>query len=311
MKTNSLHFKFFLSLSVLVLVVMGGFILNNWVWPTKNPSPHSPSPETLSSAANLQSSSRPLATEPVLPRRSESNSQISLVATQDWKGVVAMLADAASPLEKRVTAAERLGRNRVQEAFVPFADIVTNAAEHVLLRCYAARGLGALGNEHAVNPLASVLYDAAGDKNLRAASALALGSLKTESAVSALRNSTSDPDSLIRFKAIQALERTGKASAVEPVLAALSDSDIYARARAIHALGNLHDESSLPVLKTLLESDESSDFIRIACLNSLGNLGGAKAIELLQAYQPSSNQLLQINANSALRRIKTRPAHEN
>jgi HEAT repeat protein len=140
------------------------------------------------------------------------------------------------------------------------------------------------------------------NSHLRVVSALALGNLGSESCVAALQRAGDDPDSMIRFKVVEALGRTRQESALDFVEGAASDPDPYVQARAIHMLGELGDKSTVGTINGILQT-APGDFISIACLTSLGSIQEPESIALLHQYENNTNELIRLNARTALQRL--------
>jgi HEAT repeat protein len=213
-----------------------------------------------------------------------------------------ILLDRNAKAEERAVAADRLGRAREKAAADAMLEVVQDGAEADILRYKAARALGVLKDKRAVPLLTGLLGSQSADRHLRVVSALALGNLGTEDSFVALRAAASDPDSLIRYKALQALQRTPNSSNRDTVEKALSDLDPYVQASAIHTLGKLGDKATVGTLDEILRSTQS-DFIKIACLTALGNIRESESVDLLRRYEGNTNQLLSLNARTALRRL--------
>ena len=163
--------------------------------------------------------------------------------------------------------------------------------------------MGVVGDESAEKVLASLAGEQGADRHLRVVSVLALGNFGDKNALNALAQAEQDPDSLIRFKAVQSLEKKDNAAGREIVEKALGDSDVYVQARAIQTLGKIGGQPVVRTIDGVLQTTES-DFIRIACLTALGNNSGPEAVAILSRYENNTNQLLSANARAALQRLK-------
>jgi HEAT repeat protein len=234
--------------------------------------------------------------------RAANSGQRVAFSTNDVSRLLGILEDRSSGVAERAVAAEQLGKRREKGALEGFLRIVQDASEPILLKYKAARGLGVLGDERAVPVLAAILTDQATDNHLRVVSALALGNLGSESCVAALQRAGDDPDSMIRFKVVEALGRTRRQSALDFVEGAASDPDPYVQARAIHMLGELGDKSTVGTIRGILQTTPG-DFIRIACLTSLGSMQEPESIALLHEYEHNTNELIRLNARTALQRL--------
>lgn len=220
----------------------------------------------------------------------------------DSARLLQVLKDRTANLADRTAAADALGKMGVKEAVEPLQQILGDNSEALTLKYKAARALGVINDEKAVPTLSALLENQTTDRHLRVVSALALGNLGTTDALQALGRAEQDSDSLIRFKVVQALETSHDSTSREIVVKALSDSDIYVQARAIHTLGKLGGESSITTVNQILRSTES-DFIRIACFTALGDINQQEAVTILRQYENHTNQLISLNARAALQRL--------
>lgn len=230
------------------------------------------------------------------------NSPPSLAQPADSARLLQILKDRTASLADRAAAADALGKMGVKEAVEPLQQILGDSSQALTLKYKAARALGVINDENAVPTLSALLGNQTTDRHLRVVSALALGNLGTTDALQALGRAEQDSDSLIRFKAVQALEKSHDSTSREIAVKALSDSDIYVQARAIHTLGKLGGESSITTVNQILHSTES-DFIRIACFTALGDINHQEAVTILRQYANHTNQLLSLNARAALQRL--------
>ena len=211
-----------------------------------------------------------------LARRGSPRSVKHAPTQSDRDQLLRILEDRSAKPEERAVAADKLGKDREAEAADALLHVVQDGSEADILRYKAARALGVLKDERAVPVLSAILRNQSADRHLRVISALALGNLGTEDSFQALRAVANDPESLIRYKALQALERAPNKSNRETVKKALSDPDPYVQARAIHTLGKLGDKATVGTLDQILRSTQS-DFIKIACLTALGNIKEAES----------------------------------
>ena len=214
-----------------------------------------------------------------------------------------VLNDRTASLQSRAAAADALGFSRSSNAVASLIVIVGDQSENVVLRYKAARALGSIGDQTAAFVLSNLLLNSTVDNHLRLVSALALGNMGGPEAVHALTAAASDSDSILRFKAIQGLMRTRDKSAVAPVLTAMRDGDADVEAVATQAYGLLAGTNGVVNICDKMTRTDSA-FIKIACLDALGEAGGAEAESILMEYTTNSNDLLRINAQRALQRAK-------
>lgn len=210
--------------------------------------------------------------------------------------------DSTASLDERAAAIDALGKMGTKESAETLQQILGDDSEALPLKYKAARALGMINDDKAVPLLSTLLTNQTTDRHLRVVCALALGNIGTTDALRTLGNTEQDSDSLIRFKSVQALEKSNTSMSRAIIAKALTDSDIYVQARAIHTLGKLGDDSSITTVDQILHSTES-DFIRIACFTALGNINRQEATTILREYEYHTNQLLSLNARAALQRL--------
>ncbi len=100
-----------------------------------------------------------------------------------------------------------------------------------------------------------------------------------EPAVEPLIAALSDTDSRVRDWAAYALGRIGDPRAVEPLIAVLSDTDKFARASAALALGRIGDPRGVePLIAVLSDTDW---YVRSIAAEALGRTGDPRAVEPL------------------------------
>lgn len=203
----------------------------------------------------------------------------------------------------------RLGDHR---AVAPLIDLLGDEEEEPVVRAEAARLLGVLGEGEARNPLRATLTDE--HPEVRAESAIALGRLYDASAAEPLallleqselpppararasialarlgdeRALPSLPDAARtapsrreQNEAIRQLGQLGSEAQLEPLAALLPD--FRTRRPAALALGHLGDPRALPLLLSVLDSEDHAT-IRDAVVKGLGRLGDPDAIPRLAA----------------------------
>src|ERR1017187_10019544 len=221
----------------------------------------------------------------------------------DQAGLLRVLGDRSAKTEVRCAAADKLRQLGAKESAGLLLEILQDKSEPLSLRYKAARAVGVVGDESAETVLASLAAEQGADRHLRVVSVLALGDFGDSNALNALAQAEQDPDSLIRFKAVQALEKKDNVAGREIVEKALGDTDIYVQARAIQTLGKIGGQPAVRTIDGVLQTTES-DFIRIACLTALGDSSGPEAVAILSRYENNTNELLSANARAALLRLK-------
>lgn len=107
-------------------------------------------------------------------------------------------------------------------------------------------------------------------------------------------------DKYVRKAAARALGEIGDARAVEPLFAALKDSDIDVRINAAEALGKI----GAPAVELLIAALKNDDWkVRCAAAKALGKIGDARAVEPLVAALDDSDRDVRAEAIWALGEI--------
>jgi len=184
-------------------------------------------------------------------------------ARRDVKGLIRALGY-KKDWEVRAAAARALGGIKDPRAVEPLIAALKDEDSDV--RKAAARALGEIKDPRAVEPLIAALEDE--ELRVRAAAAEALGQIGDARAVAPLIAALKDTDKYVRKAATEALGKIG-APAVESLSAALKDTDKYVRKAAAYALGEIKDPRAVePLIAALRDSD-----VREAAAEALDRLG--------------------------------------
>ncbi len=146
------------------------------------------------------------------------------------------------------------------------------------------------------------------DETIRKSAAVALGNLSDVRAVEPLIAALRDSDKAVRWAAAQALGKIGDARAVEPLIAALRDSDKAVRWEAAEVLGKIGDARAVEPLIAALQDREND--VRMAVVEALGKIGDARAVESLIATLMDSDQKVRLCAIKMLGNLSNARAVE-
>lgn len=203
----------------------------------------------------------------------------------------------------RATAADKLGAYRATEAIPHLINLIDDKAiyqdeERVSERALhalkqmgppvleylltvfdkiedlpAATGLlGFLGDSRAVSILLNLLDNQS--MIVRKEAVEALGRILDERAVEPLIHvAQNDRAPRVRYSALAALGELGDGRALTPLVEMLvDDSNHPIQMRAAMALGQIGDPSAIPALESLVNQDETDDFVRREAQNALDKL---------------------------------------
>lgn len=165
------------------------------------------------------------------------------------------------------------------------------------VRSAAAEALGKLGDVQAVEPLIAALKYRG--ENVRRAATQALGRIWQLSYLIKLGSN----NNWERGLAAGALGKLGDVRVVEPLIAALKDSDKDVRRAATGALGKLGDVRAVEPLLTVLKDND--DYVRGSSVWALGKLGDARTVEpLIDVVLKDNNSIVRWAGVEALGQLE-------
>lgn len=137
-------------------------------------------------------------------------------------------------------------------------------------RLAAIRALGDVGDERAIEELIELLGD--DDPDVARAASRAVLARDVDYASDRLADALASPNRRIAETAAAVLVEMGP-EAVEPLMSQLTNLSAQARRLAVESLGAVGDESVVPALLPLLETDPQAE-VRVAVLEAAARLGG-------------------------------------
>lgn len=143
----------------------------------------------------------------------------------------------------------------------------------------AARLLGLIGDREAIPALLSLLTNEA-DESTRSWVAVALGIMGEVSALDRLMALLSEGTELFRFFAALTLGHLRDDRGSEGLVRALSDASSAVRREAAWALRALEDPSTIPALRLVARSDEDQT-VRNNAIGALGRFRGPEIVDVL------------------------------
>jgi len=127
-----------------------------------------------------------------------------------------------------------------------------------------------------------------------------LGETQDSSAVEALSALiTANAPKFIKIEAMEALGKIGEERAAEIIIPLLKDDDQEIREAAIEVLGKLKSRDSVPFLIAILPKKET----RLTTIWALGNIGDKTAIPVLATLLKSDDKFVRYNASRSLQKI--------
>jgi len=129
--------------------------------------------------------------------------------------------------------------------------------------------------------------------------------LEAASPISLMLDENTEPAPLVRCAAAVALRRIGDARALPRVRRAVQDPHPFVRRDVVHTLGVLGARSDLPGLGRIARTD-ADEGVRLQAVESIGLIGGPKAIEMLIALVENQDELIAYTANHQLALITGR-----
>ncbi|MDJ0705627.1 MAG: HEAT repeat domain-containing protein, partial [Leptolyngbyaceae cyanobacterium MO_188.B28] len=201
------------------------------------------------------------------------------------------------------------------------------------VRRSVAAALGEIGSEAAVNPLIAALQDS--DSGVRTNTARSLGKIGSEAAVNSLITALQNPDdtsavqislgvrsfasgqatcasgqigletghirNIIRGNAAWALGEIGSGTAVNPLISALQDPEVWVRANTAAALGKIGSDIAVTPLISALQDPEVAVRANVTC--ALGEIGSDIAVTPLISALQDPEVWVRANAVAALGEI--------
>jgi HEAT repeat protein len=190
-----------------------------------------------------------------------------------------------------------MSKNRISE----LAAALNN--ENSDIRLDAVEALGDIEDDSAVNALAAAMKDR--DDLVRHTAAISLGRIGSPAAVAALVDALVGPhqDNWLRAAAAEALVEADDPDAFEPLVNALRTSaDRSVRAESVWPIGVLGGPRAVePLIAALKDSDSG---VRRLAAEQLGATADARAIDALTAAMNDADSDVQEAAAAALARIR-------
>ncbi len=178
--------------------------------------------------------------------------------TSEIRRTAAVALDYTGEKNDRIVAIRRLASLKDAGASQPLLTILLDRAEEPGIRSSAAKALVEAKPIHpeALAALKSIYAEPGATTNLRYVILMAVGAAQDSEGLPLLQKALTDSESMIRFKALQALGVIGRAEAAAIICEhAAREADRLVRAEAARALVNYDDTNTQALLARLLVSD--------------------------------------------------------
>jgi HEAT repeat protein len=156
------------------------------------------------------------------------------------------------------------------------------------VRHHAAHTLGKIGNPIVIDDLVGVLHDESDTVVHKAV--YALGQIGDVRAVSGLVKILGHPNADVQTNLVKALTYFG-ASSIPYITGYLKADDWAVREQAVDILGQIQDQSVIPLLKQSLADPDWR--VRLSAVNAIGNYGVAIARSILKDKPNDQSKVVQ------------------
>src|ERR1051325_704759 len=164
----------------------------------------------------------------------------------------------------------------------------------------AVKIAGYFGYPEATSPLLELSRDP--NERVRCAAIEHLPYVEDERVLAVLVHAIEDETPHVRAAAARALGTLDAPEVVPPLIAGLADDDVWGRYFSARALGRRRSEDSVAALEQVVER-EQFNHVRIAALDSLGQIGGDRVAGIVAALVKDDDPDVAHAAQSALTRL--------
>ena len=140
------------------------------------------------------------------------------------------------------------------------------------------------------------------NERVRCAAIEHLPYVEDERVLAVLVHAIEDETPHVRAAAARALGTLDAPEVVPPLIAGLADDDVWVRYFSARALGRRRSEDSVAALEQVVER-EQFNHVRIAALDSLGQIGGDRVAGIVAALVKDDDPDVAHAAQSALTRL--------
>jgi len=180
-------------------------------------------------------------------------------AEADLSNIISIAQDMSMSDKDRIVAIRALGASGDAHVYGPLIDILENLSETGAIRSSAVRALANLGTPRGeiLQALEKVYRDPLTGNNLSYTILLYLGYMQATESLPLLSEALSHSNSMIRFKAAQALGMLQHDDAIDTLVSHMkSDEDPMVRAEMVQAIGQTQNPETEAALTQVLQSDQ-------------------------------------------------------
>jgi HEAT repeat protein len=213
-----------------------------------------------------------------------------------FEGLLGLVGHPAAPVRQAaVGALNSLGHPELAARALPLL-----ADPDPRVRESAVKIAGYFGYPNCVDALLERCDDQ--DERVRRAAVEHLPYLDDPRVLPALAQALHTPVSGVRAAAARALAQVDSAPALPHLLAALDDADPWVRYFAARSLGHQRSSEALDAITRLVQADPANH-VRIAAMETLGQIGGVRAVALLAPFAAAADPDIARAALGALGKI--------
>jgi hypothetical protein len=195
------------------------------------------------------------------------------------------------------TAVKALGDSGTKKSAPFLIDLLENNSYPASLKPNIILALGELEAESAVETLETIVENEAEDPLWRRYACDALGKIGAEQSIGTLKHAASSEDPLLRSYAVYALGFFKTEEIENFLIQSLKDSYWQVREKAAEGLGSMEAKSAVPILQYKAEHDPETK-VRVAAINALSTIGGAKAVSVLKQLYLSKQSSMTIKIST-------------
>lgn len=215
------------------------------------------------------------------------------LAGEDFDEMVSIALDGSRTIDYRIMAIKKLGASDNEQAVDPLIVLLKDPREQRAIRSSAVRALAQLGEPRGeiIKALEGTYREPDTDSNLSYTILLYLGYMHATESLPLLSEALSHSNSMIRFKAAQALGMLQSDKAIDALVSHLgNEADPMVRAQMVQAIGQTQNSVTEAALIKALRSDQEP-LVRLNAAIMLGEFTtlSPEACSALEAAQDDAS----------------------